>query len=157
WPVAPGGSIARPGRSKWGVSCGAVGCRGPGCERTRRLPSRSRPAHPALLRRESTTMRQNGAHPPSTTTTPKPPPRPKAARARTNGSGTGQYDLPTDRVDERKLLEVLTALRKGNFAPRLPVKWTGIAGKVADTVNEVMETNLRMAKEIERLARVVGK
>src|SRR5689334_23706968 len=29
--------------------------------------------------------------------------------------------------------------------------------KVADTVNEVMETNQRMAREIERLARLVGK
>src|SRR5262245_58066905 len=106
-------------------------------------------------------MRQNGTHgtpsTPTPTPPPKAPPRPKASRARANGNGAAQYDLPTDRVDERKLLEVLTALRKGNFAPRLPVKWTGIAGKVADTVNEVMETNLRMAKEIERLARVVGK
>src|SRR5262249_5833896 len=43
------------------------------------------------------------------------------------------------------------------FAPRLPVKWTGMAGKVADTLNEVMEVNQRMAKELERVARVVGK
>jgi HAMP domain-containing protein len=66
-------------------------------------------------------------------------------------------ELASDHIDERKLLEVLTALRKGNFTPRLPVKWTGIAGKVADTVNDVMETNQRMAREIERLSRVVGK
>src|SRR5947208_3700882 len=58
---------------------------------------------------------------------------------------------------DRKLLEVLTALRKGNFSPRLPAKWTGMAGKVADTLNAVMELNQRMAKELERLARLVGK
>jgi len=92
---------------------------------------------------------------PHTTAEPRkaPPPlgRPPK-RAASNGA-----DLETDRIDERKLLEVLTALRKGNFAPRLPVKWTGAAGKIADTVNDVMETNQRMAREVERLARVVGK
>ena len=48
-------------------------------------------------------------------------------------------------------------MKRGNFAPRLPVKWTGLAGRVADTVNDVMETNQRMAREIDRLARLVGK
>src|SRR5690348_11318997 len=38
---------------------------------------------------------------------------------------TANGDLASDHIDERKLLEVLTALRKGNFTPRLPVKWTG--------------------------------
>src|SRR5262245_65530982 len=94
-------------------------------------------------------MRNNG-------TTHVDPPLPRrVARPRVQPNGLDQ--LPTDRVDERKLLEVLTGLRKGNFAPRLPVKWTGVAGKVADTLNEVMETNQRMAREVERVARVVGK
>jgi len=78
--------------------------------------------------------------------TPRPPAR---------GKGHGQQ--PNDHVDEGKLLEVLTALRRGNFAPRLPVKWTGVGGKVADTVNEIMESNQRLVRELERLARLVGK
>src|SRR5256884_8894196 len=69
----------------------------------------------------------------------------------------GRTERPTDRLDERKLLEVLTALRHGNFSPRLPLKWTGIAGKVADTVNDVMDINQRMARELGRPAAVVGK
>src|SRR5437773_12494506 len=68
-----------------------------------------------------------------------------------------QKQQPTDRVDETRLLEVLTARRHGNFAPRLPLKWTGVGGKVADTVNEIMEANQRLARELERLARLVGK
>src|SRR5262245_33816570 len=97
---------------------------------------------------------------PRTTTEPRKAPPPPAGRTRRNGHKAGStngYELDTDRIDERKLLEVLTGLRKGNFAPRLPVKWTGVAGKVADTLNEVMETNQRMAREVERVARVVGK
>src|SRR5207253_8212948 len=88
----------------------------------------------------------------------KPPRKAKRARPAVNGNGNGRAtsaSLPSEHVDERKLLEVLTALRKGNFNPRLPVKWTGMAGKVADTVNDVMELNQRLAKELERLSRMV--
>src|SRR3954469_10111220 len=60
-------------------------------------------------------------------------------------------------LDAPALLTALTALKKGNFSVRLPVDWTGVAGKVADTFNEVTELNERMARELERLSRVVGK
>ncbi|HYT93522.1 MAG TPA: HAMP domain-containing protein, partial [Gemmataceae bacterium] len=60
-------------------------------------------------------------------------------------------------IDTTALLNALTALKKGNYSVRLPVEWTGVAGKVADTFNEVVELNERMAKELERLSRVVGK
>ncbi|HEV3080219.1 MAG TPA: HAMP domain-containing protein, partial [Gemmataceae bacterium] len=60
-------------------------------------------------------------------------------------------------VDTTALLSALNALKKGDFSARLPVDWTGVAGKVADTFNEVVELNERMAKELERLSRVVGK
>src|SRR5262249_35998293 len=55
------------------------------------------------------------------------------------------------------LLSALTALKKGKPGVRLPVEWTGVAGKVADAFNEVMELNERMARELARLSRVVGK
>src|SRR4051812_13631856 len=60
-------------------------------------------------------------------------------------------------LDMTTLLNALIALKKGNFTVRLPVEWTGIAGKVADTFNEVIDQNERMAQELERLSRVVGK
>jgi HAMP domain-containing protein/signal transduction histidine kinase/CheY-like chemotaxis protein len=37
------------------------------------------------------------------------------------------------------------------------MEWTGVAGKVADAFNEVVELNERMAQELARLSRVVGK
>ena len=55
------------------------------------------------------------------------------------------------------LLSALTALRKGRTGVRLPAEWTGVAGKVADAFNEVVELNERMAGELSRLSRVVGK
>src|SRR6188768_991328 len=55
------------------------------------------------------------------------------------------------------LLGALAALKKGETGVRLPVEWTGVAGKVADAFNEVVELNERMASELNRLGRVVGK
>jgi HAMP domain-containing protein/signal transduction histidine kinase/CheY-like chemotaxis protein len=60
-------------------------------------------------------------------------------------------------LDTTVLLAGLTALKKGDFSVRLPMDWTGLAGKVADTFNEVVELNQRMARELDRLSRVVGK
>src|SRR5215467_8031424 len=64
---------------------------------------------------------------------------------------------PTQTLDAAVLLAALTALKKGDFSVRLPMNWTGLAGKVADTFNEVVERNQRMARELDRLSRVVGK
>src|SRR6476620_3923062 len=55
------------------------------------------------------------------------------------------------------LLVALTALKKGDASVRLPLHWTGVAGKVADAFNQVVELNERIAKELQRLSKVVGK
>jgi len=57
----------------------------------------------------------------------------------------------------KQLLAALTAFKRGNFSVRLPEDWTGVAGKVADTFNEVIALNERMSREFERIAQVVGK
>ncbi len=55
------------------------------------------------------------------------------------------------------LLYALTALRKGEAGVRLPSDWDGIAGKVADAFNDVIEMNERMAEELEQLSTSVGR
>jgi hypothetical protein len=49
-------------------------------------------------------------------------------------------------IDTTALLGALTALQKGDCSVRLPMHWTGVAGKVADTFNQVVELNERMAR-----------
>src|SRR5437867_3127872 len=71
--------------------------------------------------------------------------------------GPRPADGALDRLDDKILLSVLTAFKKGNFAVRLPVEWTGIAGRIADAFNDVIELNEKMARELERLSKVVGK
>ncbi len=69
----------------------------------------------------------------------------------------GSLATPVDDVDTTTLLTALRALRKGDFSTRLPVKWLGMAGKIADTFNDIVEMNERLASELEGLNRVVGK
>ena len=63
----------------------------------------------------------------------------------------------TDSLDTKLLLKTLVAFKKGDFSARLPGEWTGEAGKIADTLNEIIELSDKTAKELERVSRVVGK
>ena len=61
-----------------------------------------------------------------------------------------------DEIDSASLLKALKAFQRGDFSVRLPMNWLGMAGKIADTFNEVAEMNERLASELDRLNRVVG-
>ena len=75
----------------------------------------------------------------------------KAARtARTEHTEASELNL-------RNLLRALQSVRDGDFSVRLPSDLTGIAGKVSDTFNEIVASNQRMAREIERAGQMVGK
>ena len=63
----------------------------------------------------------------------------------------------TNGTEMTALLGALNALRHGRSGVRLPPDWTGVAGKVADAFNDVVEQNERMVEELARLSRVVGK
>jgi len=65
--------------------------------------------------------------------------------------------LDDDRLDQKQLLAALSAFRRGDFSVRLPDDWTGLPGKIADTFNEVISLNQRMARELDRIGQVVGK
>ena len=60
-------------------------------------------------------------------------------------------------LDLRKLLRALQAVRDGDFSVRLPSDQTGLAGKIADTFNEIVNSNQRLARELERAGQIVGK
>ncbi len=56
-----------------------------------------------------------------------------------------------------ELLRVFLAVRDGDFSVRLPGHWTGLVGKIADSVNDVVGANQKMAEQLERVGEVVGK
>jgi len=56
-----------------------------------------------------------------------------------------------------ELLHALQAMRVGDFSVRMAGDRIGIMGKIADTFNEIVATNQRMAKQVERVGQVVGR
>jgi signal transduction histidine kinase/HAMP domain-containing protein/ActR/RegA family two-component response regulator len=55
------------------------------------------------------------------------------------------------------LLQVLSDVRAGDLTARMPVHWTGVPGKVADELNEIIAASQQLGTELERVSRVVGK
>ncbi|QJC52084.1 HAMP domain-containing protein [Paenibacillus albicereus] len=62
-----------------------------------------------------------------------------------------------DQFDSGELLNALMALKKGHFSYRMPYDRTGVAGKIADTFNEIMDIQESLVHDVETVARVVGK
>src|SRR5581483_677219 len=75
--------------------------------------------------------------------------RSMARRNGVEGDGAG--------LDKRRLLTALSALKRGSFRFRLPEHYDGLDGKIAEAFNEAIELNERMASELERLSRMVGR
>jgi methyl-accepting chemotaxis protein len=63
--------------------------------------------------------------------------------------------LPVDEL--QAVLVALIALRDGDASVRLPYHWAGVAGRVADAFNDVVQQNAAMAEELSRLRQVVGR
>ena len=61
------------------------------------------------------------------------------------------------RLDEAMLLGVLTDVKHGDFSVRMPLEWTGVAGKIADTLNDVIAANETLGAALAKASRVVGK
>jgi HAMP domain-containing protein/CheY-like chemotaxis protein/signal transduction histidine kinase len=87
-----------------------------------------------------------------------------ATPAAANGSSPPQTtphanenDLNGDAHGLTELLHALQAMRVGDFSVRMAGDRIGIMGKIADTFNEIVATNQRMAKQVERVGQVVGR
>src|SRR5437879_3365701 len=62
-----------------------------------------------------------------------------------------------DATDSKVALRVLASVQRGDFSVRMPTDWSGSAGKVAAAINDIIESNQRVEREIRRLSRNVGK
>jgi HAMP domain-containing protein len=56
-----------------------------------------------------------------------------------------------------ELLAALQAVRVGDFSVRMSGDRLGMEGKIADTFNEIVAANQRMAQQLERVGQRVGK
>ncbi len=75
------------------------------------------------------------------------------------GSTVAIVDQPPEAsgLTSRDLLQVLLAVRGGDFSIRLPTDMSGLDGKIADTFNEIVTSNQRMSFELNRVSQAVGK
>jgi len=55
------------------------------------------------------------------------------------------------------LLTAMQAVQRGDFSVRVSRDWDGLEGKLADSFNDIIEANQRMARELERIGHGVGK
>src|SRR2546423_5191883 len=69
----------------------------------------------------------------------------------------GRHGAEAKSLDQRKLLRVLQAVRDGDFSVRLARDQIGLAGKGADTFNEIVAANQRPARELERAGQILRK
>ena len=77
---------------------------------------------------------------------------------RNQDAGEAALDI-ADRgeLDLAELLAALQAMRAGDFSVRLPRNQAGLVGKVADTFNDIVSANERMAEQLELVGQVVGR
>src|SRR5436190_13467951 len=82
----------------------------------------------------------------------------KVARKIKQRPSTGSEPTVLTLSDEEAavLLEALVDVRNGDFTARLPVSWTDTRGRIADTFNDMVATQARLAQELERISFVVG-
>src|SRR4051794_2189263 len=104
---------------------------------------------------------------PHAVATPPQAPRKSALARKQNGNllvngGDGPHVLqkraekpaakrPSD-FESRELLRALLALKKGDFSVRMAIDWTGTAGKIADTFNEVAESMEQSTEDLSRIS-----
>jgi HAMP domain-containing protein/CheY-like chemotaxis protein len=76
-----------------------------------------------------------------------------------SSKNNGHSSLVAETVspDLAVILACLQTMRAGDFSVRLPGSWTGLAGKIADTFNDIVTVNQQMARELNRVGQVVGK
>ncbi|HUI99201.1 MAG TPA: HAMP domain-containing protein, partial [Usitatibacter sp.] len=80
-----------------------------------------------------------------------------AARKRARAAAAKTAPAIPASADTAAILNALIALKQGDSSVRLPIEWTGLEGKLAETFNEVVELNGRMSEELARLRQKVGK
>ena len=68
-----------------------------------------------------------------------------------------QTENAASQLEPKLLLRTLRAFRRGDFSVTLPSDLTGIEGEIAEAFNDIAELNRGLARELDRVAKVVGK
>src|SRR5258708_4375168 len=96
-----------------------------------------------------------------TTVAPQPKRKQTSRKAAppSNGNHAAESSLSANGQSSEAaiLLAALVAVRQGDLSARLPVSWTGLNGRIADTFNDIVNLHEEFANELERVSQVVGR
>src|SRR5690348_17035628 len=92
----------------------------------------------------------------STTITNKKPANGIPSKKRSGPPDNDSSDL-TSPIVLQNLLQSLRAMRGGDFSVRMTGEEDGLLGKIADTFNDIVGANERMAQQIDRAGQLVGR
>ena len=65
------------------------------------------------------------------------------------------HEPDPEQFDGILLLKTLDAYSRGDFTERMPNHWTGVAGKIADTFNAIVDSTTEIVEEYERVGKAV--
>jgi HAMP domain-containing protein len=91
-----------------------------------------------------------------TTISPKKSPNGVVPKKRSNRPDQDPADS-TAPIELQNLLQALRAMRAGDFSVRMAGEQDGLIGKIADTFNDIVASNERMAQQLESVGQVVGR
>ncbi|MDB5048094.1 MAG: DNA-binding response regulator, OmpR family, containings and winged-helix [Fibrobacteres bacterium] len=80
----------------------------------------------------------------------------KAHTGPANGNGHNGNGGHTG-LDKKKLLQILEAFKQGDFNAKMDEDFGGLDGKICSVLNDVIDMNRRLVRELEKVNRVVGK
>jgi HAMP domain-containing protein len=79
-------------------------------------------------------------------------------RTRSAGAAARKPSVAATPADPlQQLLAEMQDANAGDFSVQLPMHWDGIAGKLAASFNEIVESNRRLASELARVGQKVGR
>ena len=79
------------------------------------------------------------------------------AKKRSSRSDDDDVSGVSSQAELQNLLQALRAMRAGDFSVRMTGEHDGLIGKIADTFNEIVTSNERMAQQLEHVGQVVGR
>jgi HAMP domain-containing protein/signal transduction histidine kinase/PleD family two-component response regulator len=85
------------------------------------------------------------------------PARKRASGTQATKSAAPANGEPPEDPGLEELLRVLTEARDGNFTVRLRARRRDVMGEVQQRTNELIALNARMAKELARVSRIIGR
>ena len=83
-----------------------------------------------------------------------------ATTANEKSNGHSKISTEAGSADFTAILASLQTMRDGDFSVRLPGSWTGLAGKIADTFNEIVAANAQKypnGADEKRVQRLCGR